>query len=243
MPLGVKPKCVKCDGTESILWHGTEAGNQCNTCFELERFPNTLDDDDKASNNSSNSANITVKTELNDCRSQPRKSTRVTRYLKNKPAPPLKPTPKGRGRRHIFKKTPIKAPAAVATPVTSDYVFYKGSYIQVGDIVSMQDIDGGLYYAQIRGLLTDQYCEKSAAVTWLIPTTASPPPEDGFHPETYLIGPEEDIPRKLECMEFVMHAPSDYFKLKNSPYPPPLTETGAGYIWTTLKKEVNVSKK
>lgn len=66
----------------------------------------------------------------------------------------------------------MKCPSATATPVTSNYVFYKGSYFQVGDIVSMQDVDGGIYYAQIRGLLTDQYCEKSAAVTWLLPTTA-----------------------------------------------------------------------
>lgn len=66
---------------------------------------------------------------------------------------------------------PVKAPTATATPVTSSYVFYKGTYFQVGDIVSMQDIDGGIYYAQIRGLLIDQYCEKSAAITWLLPTT------------------------------------------------------------------------
>lgn len=36
----------------------------------------------------------------------------------------------------------------------------------------MQDVEGGIYYAQIRGLLTDQYCEKSAAITWLLPTTS-----------------------------------------------------------------------
>lgn len=71
----------------------------------------------------------------------------------------------------------------------------------------------------------------------------SPPPEEGFIPETYIIGPEEDLPRKLECMEFVMHAPSDYFKLKNTPYPPPLTEKGVGYIWTTLRNEMALSKK
>jgi len=44
-------------------------------------------------------------------------------------------------------------------------------------------------------------------------------------------------------MEFVMHAPSDYFKLKNTPYPPTLTEKGIGYIWTTLKNEIAISKK
>lgn len=62
----------------------------------------------------------------------------------------------------------------------------------------------------------------------------SPPPEDGFSPETYIIGPEEDLPRKLEYMEFVMHAPSDYYKLKNTPYPPTLDERGTGFIWTSL---------
>lgn len=160
----------------------------------------------------------------------------------------------------------MKAPTSVATPVTSNFVFYKGSYFQIGDIVSMEDEDGGIYYAQIRGLLTDQYCEKSAAVTWLLPTTSryfylttkmktsnqvdvidlvsfSPPAEEGFSPETYIIGPEEDLPRKLECMEFIMHAPSDYYKLKNTPYPKSLDETGAGYIWTSMRNEYNYARR
>lgn len=46
--------------------------------------------------------------------------------------------------------------------------------------------DGKTYYAQIRGFIQDQYCEKSAALTWLIPTTASP--KDYFDPATYIIG-------------------------------------------------------
>ena len=54
--------------------------------------------------------------------------------------------------------------------------------------MSMRDVDGGLYYAQIRGLLTDQYCEKSCVVTWLLPTQASPNTEEGFDPATYIIG-------------------------------------------------------
>lgn len=64
----------------------------------------------------------------------------------------------------------------------------QGMYMQVGDIVSMLDMDGGTYYAQVRGFLTDQYCEKSAVVTWLLPTKASPPPEQCFDPATYIIG-------------------------------------------------------
>ena len=42
----------------------------------------------------------------------------------------------------------------------------------------MTDVDGGTFYAQLRGFLTDQYCEKSAVITWLLPTTNSPPPEE-----------------------------------------------------------------
>lgn len=52
----------------------------------------------------------------------------------------------------------------------------------------MQDEEGGIYYAQIKGLLTDQYCDKSAVVTWLLPTQESPPPEERFDPATYIIG-------------------------------------------------------
>lgn len=230
MPLGSKPECAKCGTRDTPLWHSTDAGNLCNSCLEDER-------------NSETNSPVKADEEDKSGSLRPRRSTRITRYCNAKTTGAHKVIPRGKGRRNLFKKTPVKAPTATATPVTSNFVFYKGTYFQVGDIVSMQDVDGGIYYAQIRGLLTDQYCEKSAAVTWLLPTTASPPPDEGFTPETYIIGPEEDLPRKLECMEFVMHAPSDYFKLKNTPYPPMLTEKGISYIWTTLRNEIAISKK
>lgn len=60
-------------------------------------------------------------------------------------------------------------------------------YYQIGDVVSVVDEqDGKPYYAQIRGFIQDQYCEKSAALTWLIPTLASP--RDQFDPASYIIG-------------------------------------------------------
>lgn len=60
-------------------------------------------------------------------------------------------------------------------------------YYQIGDVVSVVDEqDGRTYYAQIRGFIQDQYCEKSAALTWLIPTQASP--KDCFDPASYIIG-------------------------------------------------------
>ena len=126
---------------------------------------------------------------------------------------------KGKSRRAIFKKSSTRAPSAVAKAVTSDRVYYRGQYFTKGDIVSVEDMDGSVYYAQLRGFLTDQYCEKSGVITWLLPTTNSPKPEDAFDPSTYVIGPEEDLPRKLEYFTFVMHFPDDYFYYKHAPYP------------------------
>lgn len=60
--------------------------------------------------------------------------------------------------------------------------------MQIGDIVSLMDHKEDLYYAQIRGLLIDAYCEKSAIITWLIPTKSSPSPNERFDASTYLIG-------------------------------------------------------
>ena len=67
---------------------------------------------------------------------------------------------KGKSRRIIFKKSATKAPTAVAKAVTSDRVYYRNQYFTKGDIVSVEDVDGSVYYAQLRGFLTDQYCEK-----------------------------------------------------------------------------------
>lgn len=96
MPLGVaKPVCIKCGGQESPLWHSTELGSLCNKCLEDER-------------NASNSG----KNDEEDSGSKPsRKSTRITRWCKPEKKnesslpPTIKTVPKGKGRRHIFKKT------------------------------------------------------------------------------------------------------------------------------------------
>lgn len=77
-----------------------------------------------------------------------------------------------------------------STTVAISHLFHHDLYYQVGDIVSVTDEDGGVYYAQIRGLLQDQFCEKSAVLTWLIPTQSSPPADRGFDPLTYILGKE-----------------------------------------------------
>ncbi|CAN7981033.1 unnamed protein product [Ixodes pacificus] len=234
MPFGVKPLCATCKTTVSSMWRKTDAGDViCNSC--ALRGHTVSDGDQAASSKETNGANGGTS---NGCPFTLRKSTRAkSSKLRQQQQQAKAAVPKGKGRRAIFKRGPLKAPTAVATCVTSDFVFFRGTYYQVGDIVSMLDEEDDTYYAQIRGLLQDQYCEKSAVITWLIPTTASP--KDHFDPSTYLLGPEEDIPRKLECMEFVCHAPSEYFKSRNSPYPKQTPEgPQCGFIWTRLGPQI-----
>lgn len=72
------------------------------------------------------------------------------------------------------------------------YLYPQGVYYQTGDVIKVTDEeDGKPYYAQIRGFVQDQYCEKSAALTWLIPTQASP--KDQFDPGTYIVGEQWGI--------------------------------------------------
>lgn len=254
MPLGLKPCCAVCKTNSSSMW---KKGNQgeilCNNCTG------------KSSSNSSSSTSSSsgapgVSMSSN---TQPsngggkqqskqeihRRSARLRSTKYKAPASEKKVSTKGKGRRHIFKlKNPIKAPDSVATIISSESIFYKGVYFQTGDVIRVIDEDDGKpYYAQIRGFVQDQYCEKSAALTWLLPTQASP--KDQFDPGTYIVGPEEDLPRKMEYLDFVCHAPSEYFKSRSSPFPTIPLRQEKGYVWThigptpalTLKEPVSGS--
>lgn len=80
------------------------------------------------------------------------------------------------------------------------YLYPQGVYYQTGDVIKVTDEeDGKPYYAQIRGFVQDQYCEKSAALTWLIPTQASP--KDLFDPGTYIVGTQQE----MTIMPFLCH--------------------------------------
>jgi len=61
----------------------------------------------------------------------------------------------------------------------------QGILYQAGDIVSIEDIEGDLYYAQLRGFLQDQYAQKTAVITWLIPIVPKP---SHFDPALFLPG-------------------------------------------------------
>lgn len=174
----------------------------------------------------------------------PARKSRTTRF-KSKVMLASKSVTQGKSRRNIFKKTtPSRTPTASATTTTADCMFYKGTYFQVGDIVSLVDDEDDIYYAQIRALLQDAFCEKSAVISWLIPTRSSPDPNEKFDPSTYIIGPDEELARKLSCMEFVMNAPSTYYHDRTNPYPPVdhlqedhCLSNYCGYIWTNMIKD------
>lgn len=53
----------------------------------------------------------------------------------------------------------------------------------------MTDVDDGQkYYAQLRGFLEDQYYQKSAVITWLVPSPRYRIPQNGFDPSLYVAG-------------------------------------------------------
>ncbi|KAJ8306819.1 hypothetical protein KUTeg_014903 [Tegillarca granosa] len=236
MPLGAKPVCSNCKTNTSTIWRkGTQGDVICNACSTAQNGGN-----EKESTNGQNGNSVSTKNNgsvNNNGGPVLRKSARI-KPSKHKFQTTNKPlATKGKSRRIIFKKSqPVKAPTAVSTVVTGDSVFYDGMYYQIGDIVSLVDEDGSVFYAQLRGFMQDQYGEKSAVISWLLPTQSSP--RDRFDPSTYILGPEEDLPRKLEFMEFVCHAPSDYFKSLMGPYPTVSQKPPLCYIWTTVGPQI-----
>ncbi|VDI65369.1 Hypothetical predicted protein [Mytilus galloprovincialis] len=229
MPLGAKPVCISCDCNVSTLWRRATSGDPlCNACYIKQNESGIQ------TNEIQNGTLTGIKSNGNGNGPTLRKSSRIKPSKHKFISATRSLATKGRSRRVVFKKSqPLKAPTAVATVVTGESVFHDGMYYQVGDVVSLVDHDLSVYYAQIRGFMQDQYNEKSAVISWLLPTQNSE--EGNFDPTTYIMGPEEDLPRSMEYMEFVCHAPSEYFKCSSGPYPTVSQKPDLCYIWTTTE--------
>jgi hypothetical protein len=97
----------------------------------------------------------------------------------------------------FFKQTlPKKCEKTTACKLVIEqgFVFYKGVYYKVGDIVVLFDeIDKKPYYAQICSLLNDEYAQKYAIITWLLPLSVSDSNE--FDEKSFVLGPTEEYPR------------------------------------------------
>ena len=136
-------------------------------------------------------------------------------------------------RNSIFKKTrPKKVEISSCSVNTAEFVFHRGFYLQIDDIVSLFD-GHDLYYAQIRGFLTDQYAFKSAIITWLLPTNLSR--LDNFDENTFVLGPDEELPRSLDCMKFVCRPKQIYLKHKHLLYDTNASSTSFSYSNCYLK--------
>ncbi|XP_041101377.1 GATA zinc finger domain-containing protein 1 isoform X2 [Polyodon spathula] len=209
MPLGLKPCCSVCKTNSSSMWKkGSQGEILCNNCTGKSANCTGTTGTSSSIAQQNNGGGKQSKQENH------RRSARLRNTKYKAPASEKKVSTKGKGRRHIFK-------------------LKNGVYYQVGDVIKVIDEeDRKPYYAQIRGFVQDQYCEKSAALTWLIPTQASLGYQ--FDPATYIVGPEEDLPRKMEYFEFVCHAPSEYFKSRSCPFPTIPVRPEKGYIWTHI---------
>lgn len=120
MPFGVKINCSQCQKSESLFWHNSDAGKLCNDCYELtlnkEETLATEENDPNSKSNTEVEGNV-------------RNARRTTRAVRTRNKLNNAPPKQGKGRRTLFKGKPTKAPSAVATVVTSDYVYYKVSTI------------------------------------------------------------------------------------------------------------------
>ncbi|XP_038077434.1 GATA zinc finger domain-containing protein 1-like [Patiria miniata] len=235
MPFGEKPLCVTCKTTNSPLWRrNSDERIQCNSCFLNHRGNGEGSEDGKPSGAGSASGQNGGGAGGRPGREGTRKSARTVKKLRYKQivnAAKSQAT-KGKNRRIVFKRNPMKSPEASATVVTSNSVFHHGVYLQAGDIVSILDVEGGIYYAQIGGFLQDQYGDKSAVITWLLPTQATD--KNHFEPSTYILGPEEELPRSLEYLEFVCHTPSEYYRSRTTPLPVDSLREEKGFVWSSV---------
>lgn len=119
------------------------------------------------------------------------------------------PLPESTNRRtkkfKLETQAPLKCETLVSKITTSDYVFHRGFYMQIGDIVALFDKDDKdtIYFAKIRAFLIDQCGQKSAVLTWLIPIDQnykSVRLATDFDPNLFMLGPSEEFPRSLDCM-------------------------------------------
>uniref|UniRef100_A0AAY5EVJ8 GATA zinc finger domain-containing protein 1 n=1 Tax=Electrophorus electricus TaxID=8005 RepID=A0AAY5EVJ8_ELEEL len=208
MPLGLKPCCSVCKTNSSSMWRkGNQGEILCNNCTAKSSVTGVSGLSASSNIQQNNGGGKQSKQEIH------RRSARL-RSTKYKA-------------RHIFK---LKN---VSDLRREHFIISLSKLRSLWDVVKVIDEeDGKPYFAQIRGFVQDQYCEKSAALTWLIPTQSSQ--RDHFDPGTYILGPEEDLPRKMEFLEFVCHAPSEYFKSRSCPFPTIPIRPEKGYIWTHI---------
>ena len=212
MPLtGFKPTCKNCNSNTSLIWRKDEANEHiCASCFAKQE---SRQDESNESETKSKFSGL--------------KSYRTSRYKSVR----SKIIPKGKSRRSVFKSKSVpKIEGIGSSMTTTNFIIHKGQYYQSGDVISVVDTsDHETYYAQCNAFLTNEYCEKFLSFTWLLPIKKLEPGAK-FDPLLFYIGPSDELIRDMNCVEFVCHAPAEYFKPEKSIYSTVPNSQGKGYV-------------
>lgn len=179
------PQCCICDTTEATAWERVDELIICGRCFR-SRLRNSFASimlDDAAS--SSGKSSISKKS-LSGRKGEiywPQKGSMVSMNSRS-----------GCSKRtaEFKRRAPIKSPEMPATFRSVQSVYHQDHFFKLGDIVRLYDQDETEdealpYFAQINGLLVDQFAEKYAALTWLLPTKSAPG-DGSFHPDHFISG-------------------------------------------------------
>ncbi|CAF0721092.1 unnamed protein product [Brachionus calyciflorus] len=217
------------DSASSSSNNSKQSANKNKNKKMLNQNPKQKNKNLTASNRPLTRTSTNIKSQLSSCSSSSLATEEISRKSPKNVHDSIEIESSGNRRNKLFKKNrPVRNDIFVSKLNTSDYVFHRGFYIQIGDIVALRDIDEkeNVYFAQIRAFLSDQYGQKSAILTWLIPNNDNYKrikTLNDFDPSLFELGPAEEFPRSLDCMEFVtrlngnplVKSDLEYFNVEN----------------------------
>ncbi|KAL3316192.1 GATA zinc finger domain-containing protein 1 [Cichlidogyrus casuarinus] len=125
---------------------------------------------------------------------------------------------KFKSRRCILKRNVQKIRSPEPSIFCVNQTYHNGSLIQIGDIVSLVDYDGGTFFAQIRGLMQDNIGDTCCVLSWLAPKPEYIEDCSKFEPSKFRVALEEDVLRFIESVKFVCSCPSEYFQPIATPH-------------------------
>lgn len=209
-------QCFDCNVQDCVMWRKLDVERViCNICHLKRIKNNSTQSSINGKNYSMGSVTSNTSAKAKDApttvRISKRKSKANKKFTNGVYADRIIKNGNSKNRRNLFKKKPFKSTKGVASIVASNCIYHDGLLYEVGDIVCTSDIHGGTYFAQLRGFLQDDFCEKSAVITWLIPTVAN---LHHFDPMLFVPGLDEETARPMECFSFVCHAPTNLFKAR-----------------------------
>lgn len=113
---------------------------------------------------------------------------------------------------------PLPIPCRIGSYSVRQKILHENHFLSIGDIVSLRN-EGTDYYAQITVFVESVFCEKYAALIWLLPTTSRSSVDVGFDPFSFVYGPEDESFYDVRQLKFIMHPPTQFYKRFIPPVP------------------------